>query len=64
MIQLVQLAGGRDWVHPEVLVSEVNARRLSRSKEFERVRIQRSEAFTCVVSVSYTHLTLPTSDLV
>lgn len=49
MIQLVQLAGGRDWVHPEVLVSEVNARRLSRSKEFEGVRIRRSEAFTCVV---------------
>ncbi|MDX2463265.1 MAG: helix-turn-helix transcriptional regulator [Porticoccus sp.] len=49
MIQLVQLAGGRDWVPPEVLVSEVNARRLSLSKEFERVRILRSDTLTCVV---------------
>jgi len=49
MIQLVQLAGGRDWVPPEILVSEVNARRLLRSKEFERVRIRSSNTFTCVV---------------
>ena len=53
MIQLLQLAGGRDWAPPEVFVSEVNARRLSRSKEFDRVRVRCSDArsghFTCVV---------------
>ena len=49
MIQLVQLAGGQDWMPPEVLVSEVNARRLSQSKEFEHVRIRRSDTFSCVV---------------
>ena len=48
MIQLVQLAGGRDWVPPEVLVSDVNARRLSLNKEFERVRIRRSDTLSCV----------------
>jgi AraC-like DNA-binding protein len=49
MIQLVQLAGGRDWVPPEVFVSEVNARRLAPSKEFERVRIRHSDSVTRVV---------------
>ena len=49
MIQLVQLAGGRKWVPPEVQVSEMTARRLARSKDFERVRIRRSDTFTCVV---------------
>lgn len=49
MIQLVQLAGGRNWMPPEVRVSEVKSRCLSLSKEFERVRIRRSDSLTCAV---------------
>ena len=49
MIQLVQLAGGQDWMPSEVHVSEVNARLLSKQKEFEHVRIRHSNAHTCVV---------------
>ncbi|MBI1284182.1 MAG: helix-turn-helix domain-containing protein [Thiobacillus sp.] len=48
MIQIVQLAAGREWAPPEVFVSPVNVLRLTRSKEFERVRIRRSDTFTCV----------------
>lgn len=48
MIQLLQLAGGQDWFPSEVLVSEVNARRLARCKEFENVRIAHCDNLTCV----------------
>jgi AraC-like DNA-binding protein len=48
MIQIVQLAAGRDWTPPEVFVSEINIPRLARRKEFERVRIRRSTTVSCV----------------
>ncbi|MGA9574514.1 MAG: helix-turn-helix domain-containing protein [Lysobacterales bacterium] len=63
MIQLVQLASGQAWVPPEVRVSEVNAGRLSRSKEFERVRIRHSDTFTCLV-LPIDMLALPMTALV
>ncbi|CAA0121282.1 HTH-type transcriptional regulator VirS [Halioglobus japonicus] len=49
MIQIIQLAAGRDWTPPKVYVSEVNIPRLARRKEFERVRIRPSNSVSCVV---------------
>ena len=48
MIQLVQLAAGLEWVPPEVLVSDVNARRLVESEAFDGVRVRRSDTCTGV----------------
>lgn len=48
MIQVVQLAAGREWFPPEVFVSEMNVLRLRRCKAFERVQIRRNDFFCCV----------------
>lgn len=49
LIQIVQLAAGREWAPPEIFVSELNARRLTGRKEFERVRIRTNDLLCCVV---------------
>lgn len=46
LMQLVQLAGGRRWKPPEVLVSGVNASRLAVSEAFDGVRILQSDSCT------------------
>lgn len=49
MIQLVQVAAGRQWIPPEVLVSEVNTRRLRDWQANGGARVRRCETCTGVL---------------